>query len=219
VSRRFLTAPTQPLRPQLQTILFLGRLAPEKNVHLMLAAAEQLPALRFLFGGDGPLRPQVERAASRLGNVEYRGWLNRAEVLAILDEADLLVLPSSVESFGTVALEALARRRLVLVSRHCGIRDWPHLFQCVFVIGEDETVTDAIRRVQRCDYRFRETMAQKGRHAAHDMSDLAVDQWLDIFAELTPDLFQEPKFDLPTHHGPGGDVRPRPDAANVASGV
>jgi hypothetical protein len=49
----------------------------------------------------------------------------------------VLVLPSKVESFGTVAMEAMVRQRLVLVSEACGITEWASLRQGLTVISSD----------------------------------------------------------------------------------
>ena len=94
--------------------LFLGRLVPFKGPDLFLEAA--IPwirrrALRCVFVGDGPQRPQLEALVRREGcegSVEFRGWLPHAEILPYLHEADMLVLPSIREFGGGVVLEAMA---------------------------------------------------------------------------------------------------------------
>jgi glycosyltransferase involved in cell wall biosynthesis len=60
------------------------------------------------FVGDGPLREDLERA-SRGRNLlcKFSGWIEEWEELAA--DHDVLVLPSSVEGFGNVLIEAAAR--------------------------------------------------------------------------------------------------------------
>jgi len=57
--------------------------------------------------GDGPLRPRLERLATRLGiadRVRFLGW--REDVPALMASADLLVCPSLYEPLGNVVIEA-----------------------------------------------------------------------------------------------------------------
>jgi len=90
-------------------LLYVGRLAAEKNVALALCAfdavRQRLPAARMVVVGDGPLRRKLERdfpAATFVG-------MQRGEALARhYASADLFLFPSVSETFGNVTLEALA---------------------------------------------------------------------------------------------------------------
>jgi len=117
----FLNTPVCPPRTRLQHVLYAGRLSPEKNLHLVMEAAQRLPGMRFSIAGAGPLAPQIAARAMELANLRYLGWIPREQLLSALDDTDLLVLPSQIEAFGTVTLEAMARGKLALVSPHCGI--------------------------------------------------------------------------------------------------
>ena len=101
-----------------------------------------------------------------------------------MDTADVLVLPSTVESFGTVALEAMARQRLPLVSKNCGIVDWPQLVDNLYQIEEEESVADAIRRIAAASNEDRQTKAANGRKAALRLNESSVVHWLNM---LLPD--------------------------------
>lgn len=184
VSPQFIrTAPTA-VTGELRKVLYLGRLAPEKNVPQVLEAAAKTPELQFIIGGDGPLRGQVETRARKLSNLDYRGWLPRTEVMEVLDECDLLILPSEVEAFGTVALEAMARGRLVLASAACGIRDWPDLARSVYFMHSGESATDALARVAAAPADERRERAAAGRAAAEAMNESALGDWLQLFDDL-----------------------------------
>lgn len=126
-----------PPRGRLEQVLFAGRLAMEKRLHTVLEAAERLPEIRFVIAGDGPLKERVEAAAARLDNLEYVGWLSRPRLLTQMDAADALVLPSALESFGNVALEAMGRGRIAVVTETCGIVNWPSLADHMVVFGLD----------------------------------------------------------------------------------
>lgn len=180
IARTFIDTPIKPLGGKLERVLFAGRLAPEKNVEAVLAAAKARPEIRFIIAGDGPLRPKVERAAAELKNIDFLGWVSTGKVVGLMDRADMLLLPSFVESFGTVALEAMARERLVLLSAHCGISEWGDFSQHLYVIGKDESVGDAVKRVADLPSGERLETARAGRRLVRDFIEESVQQWLDI---------------------------------------
>jgi glycosyltransferase involved in cell wall biosynthesis len=179
IPRPFLDRPVRE-RQGLERVLYAGRLAPEKNLQTVLDAAAALPQVRFEIGGDGPLRELVEARAHELDNLTVLGWLSRDQVADALDRADMLVLPSKVESFGTIALEAMARGALVLVSSSCGIVRWPSLAKAVFTIQDNETVADAISRITQVDPRLRAEKCRLGSIAARELNESTISGWLDV---------------------------------------
>ncbi len=77
-------------------------------IHILEAVRKDVPA-HLLMVGDGPERPPAEELARELGlerHVTFLGKQNHVE--RILPLADVLLLPSQLESFGLVALEAMA---------------------------------------------------------------------------------------------------------------
>ena len=182
IPRRFLDQPVVPLQPRLKRVLFAGRLAPEKNLQAVVAAAEALPELQFQVAGDGPLRPWIEEQAARLRNLEYSGWVRRSRILPLVDSTDVLVLPSTVESFGTVALEAMARARIVIVSAQCGILSWAHLERGLFKMAADESLADTLSRIAALDPALRERKARYAREAAVAINDDNLRHWIAILS-------------------------------------
>lgn len=161
-------------------VLFAGRLAAEKNVEAVLAAARALPGVEFRLAGDGPERARVQRAAAELDNVRELGWLGRERLRAAIDASDVVVLPSRVESFGTVALEAMARRRLAIVSARCGIAEWPDLAEAMRVLGDGESLAATIARLACLPRERCETLAERARRAALRHHRAACDRWLEL---------------------------------------
>ena len=87
--------------------LALGRLHPNKGFDLLLEALAATREVTLWIAGDGPLRPRLERVATRLGiigRVRFLGW--REDVARLLATADLLVCPSLYEPLGNVVIEA-----------------------------------------------------------------------------------------------------------------
>lgn len=95
-------------------LLYVGRLAPEKNVKTLFAAFEELHArepgrFHLLAVGDGTRRSDLERARETTGAVSWLPYCGDASELArIYRAADLFVHPGILETFGLVTLEAQA---------------------------------------------------------------------------------------------------------------
>jgi D-inositol-3-phosphate glycosyltransferase len=107
--------------------LYVGRFAPEKGLDRLFKAAaclRSLPQLRFIVvGGDGNGDPdhqrmlQLRHALGLSERVTFVGRVDQAGLPVFYSAADMLVVPSSYESFGMVALEALACGTPVVATR------------------------------------------------------------------------------------------------------
>lgn len=94
-------------------LLYAGRLAPEKNLGLLLNTMDRLDADRFqlLIAGDGPLRYEfLAEAETRFpGGVVYLGHVGDREHLAdLFANVDAFLHPNPAEPFGIAPLEAMA---------------------------------------------------------------------------------------------------------------
>lgn len=90
-------------------VIYLGRIAPEKNLDLAVRAFRQLqrsrPDARFVWVGDGPAR---QRLAQEHPDFIFCGLQRGAEVARHFASADLFLFPSHSETFGNTTLEAMA---------------------------------------------------------------------------------------------------------------
>jgi glycosyltransferase involved in cell wall biosynthesis len=90
-------------------VLYVGRLAAEKNLDDAIAAFEAIqweqPAARFVLVGDGPLR---NRLAIEHPEFIFCGTRTGEELARHYASADLFLFPSRTETFGNVVLEAMA---------------------------------------------------------------------------------------------------------------
>ncbi|MCU0560233.1 MAG: glycosyltransferase [Desulfobacterales bacterium] len=99
-------------------LLFVGRIAPEKGLDQLLCAFAHLPHRHrvkvVVVGGEGGGDPGLQQAqalARGLGvaeRIRFVGRVEQPELPYFYSAADMLVLPSAYESFGMVALEAIA---------------------------------------------------------------------------------------------------------------
>jgi glycosyltransferase involved in cell wall biosynthesis len=89
--------------------LHVGRVAPEKDIPVALAAFTAIrarhPAARMVVAGDGPLRAALQRAHPE---VVFTGALPLADLAAVYASSDLFLFPSLSETFGNVLCEAMA---------------------------------------------------------------------------------------------------------------
>jgi glycosyltransferase involved in cell wall biosynthesis len=94
-----------------------------KGVEFLLFCAEKFPEIKFIFIGDGPMRPVVEDFDRRLKNVSYIGRLSQsnkielAKLVKYYSAADIFsTITTYNEGFGAVYLEAVACGTPVLAS-------------------------------------------------------------------------------------------------------
>jgi glycosyltransferase involved in cell wall biosynthesis len=90
-------------------VLYVGRLAPEKNLDLAVASFRAIrsahPGARFVLVGDGPEQAGMQREHPDFVFTGARVGTALAEHYA---SGDLFVFPSTTETFGNVVLEAMA---------------------------------------------------------------------------------------------------------------
>lgn len=104
-----------PTRP---VVLFVGRVAHEKNIGFLLEAValarRSFPELLFLVTGEGPARADLDQQTARLDlreAVRFLGYMDRLrELPAAYAAADAFVFASRTETQGLVLLEAMAQR-------------------------------------------------------------------------------------------------------------
>lgn len=97
------------VQPGERVLLYVGRLAPEKNLELLAAAFDAMravqPGWRLVVVGDGPHRAWL---AQRCPQAVLLGALAGEALAQAYANGDLLAFPSLTETFGNVTLEALA---------------------------------------------------------------------------------------------------------------
>lgn len=94
-------------------VLALGRMVKKKGFDLLLdafpAVIERVPGVGLVLGGAGSYQPALEARVRELGlhdSVHFSGNMGRGRVAAMMQRADAFVMPSRLEPFGIVVLEA-----------------------------------------------------------------------------------------------------------------
>ena len=116
--------------PRSGTILLVGRLVAQKGVDIALralvAVLSRCPKARLVVAGDGDQALYLQRTARYLGissHVDFVGWQTGHALVALYQQANVVVVPSRYEPFGLVALEAMACGRPVVASAAGGLAE------------------------------------------------------------------------------------------------
>ncbi|MBD8881007.1 glycosyltransferase family 1 protein [Rhodanobacter sp. 7MK24] len=177
-------------------MLYVGRIAAEKNLELAVrafrTAQQQLPAMRFVWVGDGPAR-----AALQAANPDFVfAGTQRGEALARhIASTDLFPFPSLSETFGNVILEALACGVPVIAYREGAARE--HLCDgyngyCITPADADAFVTATATLAGNPGL-----IRHMGRRAHESMARLSPDQVIREFESLLRELAEEQRHE---HH-------------------
>jgi glycosyltransferase involved in cell wall biosynthesis len=171
-------------------LLYVGRLEHLKQVDRLLpvvsALVRESPGLTLRIVGDGPARLSLKRQVREDGldgHVVFCGSQPHAEVLAELRQADVLLFPSVTESFGIVALEALAAGVPVVASDLPALREATGGNAALLPSNDLAAWIDATRRLISND-ELRRTCAVRGRAWAEKFTwDKIVDKFEGLLYE------------------------------------
>jgi glycosyltransferase involved in cell wall biosynthesis len=158
-------------------IAFLGRLSKEKNIDILIEAFNIVkkanPDCELYIAGDGPLRGYLERLSKNMDDVHFVGSLIHDETLRLLDEADILVLPSQFEVSPVSVLEAMVKQIPVIVTPVGELRyTLKHEETCLFSkIGDAADLADKILLLI-ADRKLAKKIADNGRTFVEERHDI-----------------------------------------------
>lgn len=115
-------APNLHDESSLPRLLFVGRLDDNKRILPLIREVRKLRSTisSFTIIGTGPLVQEVQQLIKEDSRFCYLGTQTNAEVKQIMNQHDLLILPSQYDGWGAVVNEALQQGMRVLCSDHCG---------------------------------------------------------------------------------------------------
>jgi colanic acid/amylovoran biosynthesis glycosyltransferase len=179
VDDAFLAPAPAPL-PDAPELLWVGRLAPEKGIPVLIDACRQLHAARVPFRlslvGGGPLLHWLRREIADAGlgeHVVLLGWATSAQIRAHLDRSRGLVVASFAEGLPVVLMEALARARPAVATRIAAIPELvvPGETGWLVPAGRADLLADAMRSLLQTPRTELERLGARGRARvaeAHD---------------------------------------------------
>jgi len=170
--KKYNIAPDRPM------LLFVGRVAHEKNIQFLLQvvnrAKQDIPQILLLIAGEGPARTALEHEVQKMGlsnHISFIGYLDRhTELNSCYHSADIFVFSSRTETQGLVLLEAMAQGIPVVSTAEMGTRDVLREGAGVWIAQEE--VEDFSGKVVAMlgDAGIRARLGEAGRKYAHGWS-------------------------------------------------
>lgn len=107
-------------------LLYVGRIAVEKNMILLIESYKELCKLypdefHLVITGDGPYKEELMN--DNITNVTFTGYKKGEELARIYASADVFAFPSVTETFGNVILEAMASGLAVIGMNQGGVKE------------------------------------------------------------------------------------------------
>ncbi len=120
----------EPVKHSTNKVLFAGRLTMQKGVEFFLKAAklvlEKKKDVQFIIAGKGELLPKLVELSFDLGigeHVLFLGFIDQTQISELYKQCDIFVMPSVSEPFGIVALESMAQKTPVIISKTSGVAE------------------------------------------------------------------------------------------------
>jgi glycosyltransferase involved in cell wall biosynthesis len=156
--------------PDEKILLYVGRLAPEKDIGRLKTLLREIPQTRLALVGEGPARKVLEKEFRGMPAV-FTGLLRGEGLAAAYASADLFLFPSTTETLGIAMIEALASGLPVVAARSGAAHEVLSEGEngLLYKPGSDMEFVAAVRRVVENDA-LRASLSLEARTAAekHD---------------------------------------------------
>lgn len=178
------------VRPNARGLLYVGRLAVEKGVPVLLESLALLIAQGYDFEltlvGDGPDGDFLKTSAQNLGiadKVMFAGYANQEEVRSHLQRCDVFLLPSFAEGVPVSLMEAMACGVPVIATYVGGVAELVEDGETGLVVypGDPISLKNAIARYAN-DHALRERVSRQGRDKV--VAEFNIDTEVDKLAAL-----------------------------------
>jgi glycosyltransferase involved in cell wall biosynthesis len=160
-------------------VTYIGRIAREKNLELLLHAWETLAPVRgtaqLVLVGRGPLEDEI-------AGVHVTGLLQGHELSAAYASADVFTFPSPTETFGNSLLEAMGSGLPSLVAASGGVLEFSEHGRNAWLVAPDsaEAIEEGLERLL-ADSALRRRLADGGLETARERD------WADVYDRLVAD--------------------------------
>lgn len=173
-------------------VTFVGRITYQKGPYYFVQAAQKVlqfnSNVMFKVVGSGDLLLSMKQLVSELKldeNFYFTGFLNSNEVKNILADSDVFVMPSVSEPFGIVALEAIAQKIPVIISKQSGVSEvLNHVLKVDF--WDTDLIADRILSVLKYH-------CVKSEMITYSLQDLCQRTWIKSAETLTAAYSEIPK--------------------------
>ena len=159
----------------------IGRFVEQKGQLVALDALAEVvttsPQAHLTLIGDGDMRPEIEARIAALGlsnHVTLTGWVDEARILAELQNAHALLMPSFAEGLPMVIMEAMAAGRAVIATYIAGIPELvlPGKTGWLTPAGDASALADAMNELAEATPEKLAEMGQAGRARVMERHDV-----------------------------------------------
>ena len=167
-------------------VLYVGRHSPEKRLNLIRDPLAGVPGVRLTMVGGGPSHEQLKRHF-RGTRTTFPGFLRGEELVDAYRAADVFLFPSTTETFGLVALEAMACGVPVIAANTGGVLDIIRDGENGLLFNPERPaeIGALVRRLQQ-QPALRERLAEQGlQHARSRSWQSTMDQLIDYYGVAT----------------------------------
>lgn len=155
----YISQPPYKEKDKIINFVYVGRLAEEKNLKLLIRVFNQIPNLTLNIVGFGYQEEDLKEMAGN--NIKFLGSINNKELPSVYQSNDVFVLPSKIEPWGLVVEEALNNGLPILLSNRIGCAE-EILIEGIngfcFEYDSEESLMSAIERI--CDSTTYNMMAE-----------------------------------------------------------
>ena len=103
-------------KPSNKLLVFIGRIAIEKELHKLVPLLEKRPDISLAMVGDGPARAEIEKRFKGTNTV-FTGFIHGEELSKAFASGDAFIFPSVSETLGLVILESMASGLPVIAAK------------------------------------------------------------------------------------------------------
>ncbi len=183
-----LFAPQPGVEPRPGRLLFIGRLAPQKNPRALLQALAGLPVELDLVG-RGPLENELRRQAAGLGlKVRFLGNQPHRQLPRLMARAQVFVMPSLYEGHPKALIEAMSAGLAVLAGRSPGISGLVEQGRTGYLCGHSAPEIRRALEELLSEHELRRRLGRAARKEVLARFSLqrVLQQELDLYRELVP---------------------------------
>ncbi|MFD1677259.1 glycosyltransferase family 4 protein [Alicyclobacillus fodiniaquatilis] len=143
-------------------LLYVGRLASEKNIERIRPCLNAFPNLHLAIVGDGPYRSELERLFAGT-KTSFTGYMHGSELASAYASADAFLFPSTTETLGLVLFEAMATGLPVLAADSAPTREVLENGEAGFIFDSNstESMIESVK-VMLTDTQKREAVRKRG---------------------------------------------------------
>lgn len=163
-------------------VLYFGRLSEEKGIKTLITVCKQLPQIKFVFAGTGPLA----ECLNGIANIEYVGFKKEKELQRLIYNAAFTVYPSEwYENCPLSVLESQALGTPVIGSDLGGTKELIEQEKTGLIVkGRDaDALKSAIERLWN-DHPLRMKMSKKCLEKKNNTIDIYVEKLLHLYEEV-----------------------------------